>query len=274
MALKYEKKIAKIIYEMRDAIETFCSTQSQELLVTLPNKIEILKQYWADVLINHVAVQKQALNDIEYTHNTLCSYIRMAGGPETSNKEPIKLCEFLDYCQRFVGLNTGKITVIIDDSSIDPNYTIYYNTALLMVIINSIVDNAISHGFTDDYRCESPTIKFILVDKEEYLLLKICNNGKPIDIKDEDFKTRGVFAGATGHTGLGGYQINRYAKSQGGYVELPSHKDWNTEIHLYNVSHSEEITHNHDERIEETKKAEVQTTEIIEPYEKKKYEES
>jgi hypothetical protein len=42
-----------------------------------------------------------------------------------------------------------------------------------------------------------------------------------------------VFTGTTGHTGLGGYQISKYAEILGGYVELPQEKEWNTEIHLY-----------------------------------------
>jgi sensor histidine kinase regulating citrate/malate metabolism len=64
-------------------------------------------------------------------------------------------------------------------------------------------------------------------------LLKICNNGRPIDKTNEDYRTRGVFSGTTGHTGLGGYQISKYAEILGGYVELPQEKEWNTEIHLY-----------------------------------------
>ena len=47
------------------------------------------------------------------------------------------------------------------------------------------------------------------------------------------YVTRGVFGKETGHTGIGGYQTNRFAEMLGGKVEVYSEKEWNTEIHLY-----------------------------------------
>ena len=130
-------------------------------------------------------------------------------------------------------MNAKRVQISLDCSKIDNSLIVMYNEAILTVILNSIIDNAHTHGFIEEYPCDSPMIKFILQDSNKYLLLRICNNGRPIDITNEDYKTKGVFKGTTGHTGLGGYQISKYAEILGGYIELPQEKEWNTEIHLY-----------------------------------------
>ena len=50
---------------------------------------------------------------------------------------------------------------------------------------------------------------------------------------DEEFKIRGFAASPTGHTGIGGYQINKYAELQGGYLQIPNNSNWNAEIDIY-----------------------------------------
>ena len=98
--------------------------------------------------------------------------------------------------------------------------------------LDSIIDNACKHGF-QNYDCKDPHIRLILNENDDYLILKICNNGRPIEITNNDYKTRGVFKGTTGHTGLGGYLVSKYAQQLGGYIEIPQEKEWNTEIHIY-----------------------------------------
>ena len=109
-----------------------------------------------------------------------------------------------------------------------------YNEYTLHVILNTIIDNAKKHGF-EEKSIDKPEIHIEASLNGGYVLLKICNNGTPIEITTEEYRTRGVFSGITGHTGIGGYQISKYAELQGGYVEipLPQKKEWNTEIHLY-----------------------------------------
>ena len=147
-------------------------------------------------------------------------------------QEKIAVHEFLSGYIKILDLNKKRVNISADLSGIDRNLVISYNRATLHVILNTIIDNAIKHGFSN-YECENPMIKLIAEIKGDYLLLNICNNGSPITISNEEYKTRGVFKGETGHTGIGGYQISRYAELQGGYVEIPKIKKWNTEIHLY-----------------------------------------
>lgn len=227
-------KIENTIRDIQSVIECSDDTISQESVSSLTILSLKLKQQWAEICIETVAKQKGRIDNIKETHNLLCSYIKMAGalGHTNTNKERFKIVDFLKSYQQFIELNTGGISVNIDDTAIKQGYTIDYNKAILHIILDSIVDNANEHGFKD-YECKSPTIEFVLMDTEQYLILKVCNNGRPINITNEGFKASGVFAGPTGHTGLGGYQISKYAESQGGFVQLPKDKIWNTEIHLY-----------------------------------------
>ena len=184
------------------------------------------------VSIDNLSKCSKLTESIEESHNTLCSFIKIAGAPTIEKKDNIVICDYLNRYIRHATLDAKRVPISIDCSEIDNGSTVMYNSAVLTVILNSIVDNAISHGF-HNYECTSPMIKFILGENKDYILLRICNNGRPIDITNEDYKTRGVFSGITGHTGLGGYQISKYAEILGGYIELPQEKEWNTEVHLY-----------------------------------------
>jgi len=228
-------KVIDTVRNLRDIAEQSGDTRLQE---SLSHQIMQLKQLWADICIENITYSKNQINSIKETHEILFDCINLAGTEinfdnNDDSKVTFKIVDFLKgYGPRYNSLNTSKIVFKIDDSSIEKDYTIRYNKAILYIILNSIVDNAKKHGF-QNYDCETPTIAFVLDDNDSELLIKICNNGRPIDITNDDFKTRGVFAGQTGNTGIGGFQINKYAESQGGRVEIPLEKEWNTEIHLY-----------------------------------------
>ena len=222
----------KCIYEIRELIEHFNITKNSETLNTLSNPLRTLEKVLVQLSINTLSKCSELTESIEESHNTLCSFIKIAGAPTIEKKDCILICDFLNKYIKHATLDAKRVPIELDCSEIDKGSTVLYNTAALTVILNSIVDNAISHGF-QKYECDSPMIKFILGENENFFLLKICNNGRPIDITNEDYKTRGVFSGTTGHTGLGGYQISKYAEILGGFVELPQEKEWNTEVHLY-----------------------------------------
>ena len=226
------RELTNTIRKMQSVLDSTDDTTSQESISSLTVQSQKLKLQWAEICIDTVVGQKGRIENIKETHDFLCSYIKIAGDAEPKNKKIFQIVDFLKNYQQCIGLNTGNLTVNINDTAIEPGYTIHYNKDILHIILDSIVDNAIEHGF-NGFECSSPTIEFVLVDTDQYLVLKVCNNGRPINITNEGFKTSGVFAGPTGHTGLGGYQISKYAESQGGYVILPKEKEWNTEIHLY-----------------------------------------
>ncbi len=222
----------KSIYEIREAIETFNDEKNTETLTTVSEHLRILEKVLVQVSVDNLSKCSKLTESIEESHNTLCSFIKIAGAPTIEKKDSIVICDWLNKYIRHVTLDAKRVPISLDYSEIDNGSTVIYNKAVLTVILNSIVDNAIRHGF-HNYDCKTPMIKIILRENKNYIILRICNNGRPIDITNEDYKTRGVFSGITGHTGLGGYQISKYAEILGGYVELPQEKEWNTEVHLY-----------------------------------------
>ena len=227
-------------YELDDRIKKAFSDFRHDLKPitnNLSNEIKLLQHYCnAGDILNQK--ERERIGRIKDYFEWLNSYIKMAGNQQVElNLNKIHIVDFLRDFLRFQAYarNTGSITYKIDDSSIKQDYTILFNETILRIILDAIIENAYQHGFSDYADCPNPTIAFALVDTESYLLLKICNNGRPITISINEFKTRGAMAGPTGHTGLGGYLINKYITQLGGKVELPSEKDktWNTEIHLY-----------------------------------------
>lgn len=223
-------------YELEDSIKGALSDFRHDLKPIrshLSDEITLLQSYCN---AGNILEQKERIDRIKTLNDWLNSYIKMAGEPKTKLKK-IQIVDFLRNYTRFAAnaRNTGTIKYEINDSAIQQKYTILFNEDLLRIILDAIVENAVRHGFSDNDDCPNPTIAFELVDTNSHLLLKVCNNGRPMIIKSAVFKTRGALAGPTGHTGLGGYQINKYVTQMGGRVELPmpTDKKWNTEIHLY-----------------------------------------
>ncbi len=185
-----------------------------------------------------IDAQETAYN-IENTYNVVNSYIQAAGNPsvKNGNKDKIYLKKFLEDFIKYESKRDKRYILSFENMVLQGHETIKYYKWTLIVILKTIIDNAIKHGFCDDYKCENPEIRIIVEEIKDNYILRICNNGKAINIPTSEYITRGLFKGITGHTGLGGYQIYRYAKMQGGDVEVHSIEDetpsdWNTEIHL------------------------------------------
>lgn len=222
--------LKQLIADIRDKIEDYAYVRDKSLISDIDvNRLKLLYYQSYDRIFSKI---EGIVGGIKQRHETLCSCINLVGTSLVDKQENILIYEFLSDYIKYLGLNKKRVNVSADLFGIEKNLVIKYNRAALNVILNSIVGNAIEHGFSN-YECENPMIKIIAEVKGDYVLLNICNNGKPISISNDDYKTRGVFKGETGHTGIGGYQINRYAELQGGYVEIPQEKNWNTEIHLY-----------------------------------------
>ena len=225
------------VSQLRDKVEDalYEGNVTDLFLSEIKNDVILFKQINVDIYENTMTSCKQRLIDIEYSFDVVNSYIRMTDVEPSSRKdEIIPIKEFLRQYVRYSQIRIGiGITITSDFDAIDDNQVIRWYKASLIVVLNSIIDNAIRHGFEGYSEVRNPEIHFSLHPIGEYLLLKVCNNGRPMAITNEDYRTRGVFSGITGHTGIGGYQISKYAELQGGYVEIPTQKSWNTEIHLY-----------------------------------------
>ena len=227
---RFANELSKQIFHLRDSIEEYVINSGPETIKSIDASIYKFEECLPQKLSNSFDECLQKLAQIRYTHDTLCNYIEMAGTTSNLQKSTFSLTKFIQDFIRFAHINAHRVSMEFDSNL--PEYCISYDETILKVMLTTIVDNAIKHGF-ENRGHENPIIKFSIFRKEEYLILKIANNGEPIDILTHDYKTRGIFKGVTGHTGLGGYLVSKYAEQMGGYIDIPIQKNWNTEIDIY-----------------------------------------
>lgn len=98
------------------------------------------------------------------------------------------------------------------------------NKALLDIAVNAIVDNARIHAFG---RADGPhTLTFFvdmaIVEKRPYANLWIANNGTPFPegFGVDRFVQKNVYAGPTGHSGIGGYHLSKIVQYHEGRLDL------------------------------------------------------
>ena len=204
-----------------------------EKMGKLQKNVDVVQNYVNDMLRTSITKYQKDLDVIDWKFKNVVGYVNMAGVDNIDSKklEPIVLRDFIEM---LIKDNEKPNINFSIGNTLDRSWKVNYNSSVLMTMLSSIVDNAQKHGFVSDYKCVAPTIHFDVCLKDDgFLVLKVCNNGKPIDMRTEDYVTRGVFGRETGHTGIGGYQTNRFAEMLGGKVQVCSTKEWNTEIHLY-----------------------------------------
>lgn len=235
--LEMNVQIAKnAIHRQRVIIDGFLEGEElgNEKKEKLQKNVHDVQQYVNNMLRASINKYQKDLDIIDWKFKNVVGYVNMAGvdNIDGNKLERIVLRDFIEMLIKDrekpnINFSIGK--------TLDRSWIVNYNSSALMTMLNSIVENAQKHGFASDYKCESPTIHFdVCLMDDGFLVLKVCNNGKPIKMRTDDYVTRGVFGRETGHTGIGGYQTNRFAEMLGGKVKVYSEtKEWNTEIHLY-----------------------------------------
>ena len=161
-------------------------------------------------------------------------------------REEIDITNFVDEYITYYN-EIKKIANVYSSVSSSIPMRAYSNKTALWIIFQAVIDNAEKHGFgLSPQKDRIICIEIDSVDRSvlevgennKYVRISFCNNGRPLNISLAEFKTRNAFAGPTGNTGIGGYQINQMAEKYGGFIDIPSHKDsrynkWNTIIEIY-----------------------------------------
>ena len=163
---------------------------------------------------------------IKYSNSQICS--------EQMNLKEGDLSEYiLGYADgwRNYGGNYFRLEVV---DNLPKGLAVVFDRVMLTVMLDSILSNAVRHGFhkrknyTDDNKVEIG-LDVVRKDLKPYVLIKVSNNGDPMaeGFTIKDFISRGRFASGTGRSGLGGYHVHQIAKGHGGYLSLDSTKVWN-----------------------------------------------
>jgi type I restriction enzyme M protein len=145
--------------------------------------------------------------------------------------------DFLEFILGYVKrIKTTEKSNVILNLDIHPDFKSQFNnkaiinanSELLEIGLNAIVENANMHAFIDNskqYKLEfrigifiTPSMKMTTNEKigrfDTYIKVEVANNGKPFpkNYTLEKLVRKNSFAGETGHTGQGGFDLNEVIK--------------------------------------------------------------
>lgn len=129
---------------------------------------------------------------------------------KSTHKSPVFHYSALDYETDFEESSPRK-----------PEYNVLFPSEVLTMILNNIVSNASSHGFSN---APSPAnmIKFGIENIGGNFVVSVANNGKPCspDMTPEQMIKYGESSDLKHHCGIGGYEINQLMTDFEGSVDI------------------------------------------------------
>lgn len=183
-------------------------------------------------------IVKQLKDNMEYM-NRIIHYNNTSIEEESLN---IQEHDFWDYIEKYIsswGNYGGNYFKIHISNYVTEKFNISFDKALFTVMFDSVLNNAIRHGFhkRKDYTPENKVEFGFNLEKyreKPYLVISIANNGDPIsdDFNINDYITRGRYTSSTGRSGLGGYHVYQVAKGHKGFLALDSNKIWNVIVEI------------------------------------------
>jgi signal transduction histidine kinase len=132
------------------------------------------------------------------------------------------------FIHEYIKKNTSQDFVMYNSAtSENEEYIIFAPTRAIEQIFQNIVNNALSHGFTDSSRLDYQ-IRFEVYEEDGNVVVVISNNGNPLakDITGEMVLTDGfsIALNENGHQGTGGAEI-KTIMSKLGKVEVISNPE-------------------------------------------------
>ena len=117
---------------------------------------------------------------------------------------------------------------------------------MLTVMLDSILNNAVRHGFHKRKKDGNQVLirlSEVAFENRPYLVLSIANNGEAIadGFTIQDYVSRGRYTDSTGRSGLGGYHVFQIVKGHNGYLRLDSNKQWNVMVEVLLPTNSTSI---------------------------------
>lgn len=187
---------------------------------------------------NYPHLVKSIKDNVEYM-NRVIHYNNANIDSETFNIKEGNIIEFINSYVDAWNNYGGEYFDIYIQNFIHDNINIPFDKTLLIVMLDSILNNAIRHGFhkrktyTEHNLVEIST-SIVEYNSCPYVLLSIANNGDPISdgFTINDYISRGRYTATTGRSGLGGYHVFQVVKGHNGYMYLDSNKVWNMVVDI------------------------------------------
>lgn len=159
----------------------------------------------------------------------------------TQESFTIKEGNFVDFIKTYAdawknyGGNYFKLNIV----DVSGDIIMSYDATLLTIMLDSILSNAVYHGFhkkNDHTANNTVEISWEKVEYQatSYLCLKVANNGDAMKegFGIEDYISKGRFSSSTGRSGLGGNHVYQVVKGHNGYFFLDSNKQWNVVVEI------------------------------------------
>lgn len=182
---------------------------------------------------NYPHIVKSMKDNIEYM-NRVIHYNNARIDSESFNLKEGDIVGFIKgYIDAWNNYGGGYFEIdFVNDLFDTPRMS--FDKTLLTVMLDSILNNAILHGFHKrknhtDHNMVQLRLSVVEYKEAPYILLSIANNGDPIadGFTIEDYISRGRYTATTGRSGLGGYHVHQIAKGHKGVLCLDSNIMWN-----------------------------------------------
>jgi type I restriction enzyme M protein len=233
--------LGDLIYENFASIKHSLGTPLMSIGSSLRNiekALSKLDQGWKSILLSerHNITLKDSFDSAYSNLDLVHSLLRNNEREFDVNNYDLNEMDFFDFIRQYVKRirTTGNTNVLIT-LDIHPDLIKYVgkklilqsNEKLLDIVFNNVIDNASRHAFVDttkkyklnlsislDLASEKSNFKEVTSNFESSLKIEIANNGLPFpeNYTLEKFIRKNSFAGPTGHTGIGGYDINEIIK--------------------------------------------------------------
>lgn len=185
---------------------------------------------------NYQQLVKQLKDNVEYMNRTI-QYTNARIESGTFNIQEGSISDFVKgYADAWNNYGSKCFALdIIDELDENPNMS--FDKSLLTVMLDSILNNAVRHGFhkrKTDGNQVLIRLSEAAYENRPYIVLSIANNGESITegFTIEDYVSRGRYTASTGRSGLGGYHVYQIVKGHNGYLRLDSNKQWNVVVDI------------------------------------------
>ncbi len=182
---------------------------------------------------NYHHLVKSLKDNVEYM-NRIIHYNNARIDTESFNLKRGDIAEFINAYVDAWNNYGGEYFKILVDNRLDANILLSFDKTLLTVMLDSILNNAIRHGFHKrknytDHNMVQISLSAVEYNGLPYMQLTVANNGDHIaeGFTIKDYISRGRYTTSTGRSGLGGYHVYQIVKGHNGFLYLDSNKVWN-----------------------------------------------
>jgi signal transduction histidine kinase len=175
----------------------------------------------------------KALMDISMYIQRIIDIVGKDFSSTEADLDTLDLSDFIiEYHSAWNNYASGVYRMRIEIDADGCPMTIEADKDLLMVLMDTLTDNAKRHGFAPEYNPNNLvniSLQHVVFNEIPCVLLSVSNNGYPLKegFTIQDYITRGRFEGKNGRTGLGGNHVHTIVKKHGGWLNIRSDKSWN-----------------------------------------------